>query len=64
SSSRSSSTYNPDKNPYDCNLYCVVIDNVKDEIVHYIHPLPFLENDPLNGRDMESMLTRLLRDFI
>ena len=64
SSSRSSSTYNPDKNPYDCNLYCVVIDNERDEIVHYIHPLPFLENDPLNGRDMESMLTRLLRDFI
>ena len=47
----------------DDNMYCVVIDSESDEIVHYIHPLPFLENDPLNGRDMESMLNRLLRDF-
>ena len=62
------STYEPysnpeNKTPYDCNMYCVVIDSESDEIVHYIHPLPFLEKDPLNGRDMESMLNRLLRDF-
>ena len=62
------SSYEPysnpqNKTPYDCNMYCVVIDTESDEIVHYIHPLPFLENDPLDGRDMESMLNRLLRDF-
>lgn len=62
------STYEPysnpqNKTPYDCNMYCVVIDTESDEIVHYIHPLPFLEKDPLDGRDMESMLNRLLRDF-
>lgn len=51
------------KTPYDCNMYCVVIDNESDEIVHYIHPVPFLEKDPLNGSDMETMLNRLLRDF-
>ena len=55
---------NPEnKTPYDCNMYCVVIDNESDEIVHYIHPVPFLEKDPLNGSDMETMLNRLLRDF-
>ena len=52
-----------DKTPYDTNLYCVVIDSQEDRIIHYVHPLPFLENDPLNGRDMESMLTRLLKEF-
>ena len=62
------STYEPysnpqNKTPYDCNMYCVVIDADSDEIVHYIHPVPFLEKDPLNGRDMETMLNRLLRDF-
>ena len=56
---------NPEnKTPYDCNMYCVVIDNESDEIVHYIHPVPFLEKDPLNGSDMDTMLSRLLRDFI
>ncbi len=55
---------NPEnKTPYDCNMYCVVIDNESDEIVHYIHPVPFLEKDPLNGSDMDTMLSRLLRDF-
>ena len=55
---------NPEnKTPYDCNMYCVVIDNESDEIVHYIHPVPFLEKDPLNGSDMDTMLNRLLRDF-
>lgn len=55
---------NPEnKTPYDCNMYCVVIDAESDEIVHYIHPVPFLEKDPLNGSDMETMLNRLLRDF-
>jgi hypothetical protein len=44
-------------------MYCVVIDSERDEIVHYIHPVPFLEKDPLNGRDMDTMLSRLLRDF-
>ena len=48
---------------YDCNMYCVVIDSDCDEIAHYIHPLPFLEKDPLNGRDMETMINRLLKDF-
>lgn len=62
------STYEPysnpeNKTPYDCNMYCVVIDSESDGIIHYIHPLPFLEKDPLNGRDMETMLNRLLRDF-
>ncbi|MBR7005268.1 MAG: hypothetical protein IKI00_09925 [Bacteroidales bacterium] len=62
------STYEPysdpsNKTPYDCNMYCVVIDSVSDEIVHYIHPIPFLEKDPLNGRDMDTMLSRLLKDF-
>ena len=62
------STYEPysnpeNKTPYDCNMYCVVIDSARDEIVHYIHPVPFLEKDPLNGRDMDTMLSRLLRDF-
>jgi len=51
------------KTPYDTNLYCVVIDSQEDRIIHYVHPLPFFENDPLNGRDMESMLTRLLKEF-
>jgi len=55
---------NPEnKTPYDCNMYCVVIDNESDEIAHYIHPVPFLEKDPLNGSDMDTMLSRLLRDF-
>ena len=36
---------------------------IDDEIFHYIHPVPFLEKDPLNGSDMETMLNRLLRDF-
>ena len=62
------STYEPysnpeNKTPYDCNMYCVVIDTESDEIVHYIHPVPFLEKDPLNGSDMETMLNRLLREF-
>ena len=62
------STYEPysnpeNKTPYDCNMYCVVIDSDSDEIAHYIHPLPFLEKDPLNGRDMETMINRLLKDF-
>ena len=62
------STYEPysnpeNKTPYDCNMYCVVIDAQRDEIVHYIHPIPFLEKDPLNGRDMETMLSRLLSEF-
>ena len=66
--SKNKSTYEPysdsqNKTPYDCNMYCVVIDTERDEIVHYIHPVPFLEKDPLNGRDMETMLNRLLRDF-
>lgn len=61
-------TYEPysnsqNKTPYDCNMYCVVIDSQSDEIIHYIHPIPFFEKDPLDGRDMESMLTRLLADF-
>lgn len=65
---KNKSTYEPysnpeNKTPYDCNMYCVVIDTDRDEIVHYIHPVPFLEKDPLNGRDMETMLNRLLRDF-
>lgn len=55
---------NPEKKtPYDCNLYCVVIDTNTDEIVHYIHPVPFFEKNPLDGRDMESMLSSLLADF-
>ena len=55
---------NPEKKtPYDCNLYCVVIDTNTDEIVHYIHPVPFFEKNPLDGRDMESMLSDLLADF-
>ena len=62
------STYRPysnsqNKTPYDCNLYCVVIDTNTDEIVHYIHPVPFFEKNPLDGRDMESMLSDLLADF-
>ena len=61
----SSSTYHSsvNKTPYDSNLYCVVIDSESDEIVHYIHPIPFLEKDPLNGSDVETMLARLLKDF-
>ncbi len=64
-SSSSSSTYHStaNKTPYDSNLYCVVIDSESDEIVHYIHPVPFLEKDPLNGSDVETMITRLLKDF-
>ena len=65
---KNKSSYKPysnpeNKTPYDCNMYCVVIDTDKEEIIHYIHPLPFLEKDPLDGRDMETMLNRLLSDF-
>jgi len=65
---KKSSSYRPysnpeNKTPYDCNMYCVVIDADTDEIVHYIHPIPFFEKDPLDGRDMEEMLNRLLSDF-
>ena len=51
------------KTPYDCNMYCVVIDSESDEIIHYIHPIPFFEKDPLDGSDMDTMLSRLLSDF-
>lgn len=49
--------------PYDSKFYCVVIDSERDEVIHYIHPLPFLNHDPLNGSDVEEMLDRLLQDF-
>ena len=65
---KNKSTYEPysnsqNKTPYDCNMYCVVIDTESDEIVHYIHPVPFFEKDPLDGRDMETMLSQLLNEF-
>ena len=64
--SSSTTTYHSTENktPYDSRLYCVVIDAERDEIIHYIHPLPFFEKDPLDGRDVEQMLSRLLRDFM
>ena len=49
--------------PYDSKFYCVVIDSERDEVIHYIHPLPFLNHNPLDGRDVEEMLDRLLQDF-
>jgi len=49
--------------PYDSHFYCVVIDSEEDEVIHYIHPLPFLNHNPLDGRDVEEMLDRLLQDF-
>ena len=55
--------HSTEKNPYDSNLYCVVIDSEDDRVIHYVHPLPFLEKDPFDGYDMEDMLSRLLKDF-
>jgi len=52
-----------EKTPYDSNLYCVVIDSEDDRVIHYVHPLPFLEKDPFDGYDMQTMLSRLLKDF-
>lgn len=49
--------------PYDSHFYCVVIDSEEDEVIHYIHPLPFLNHNPLDSRDVEEMLERLLQDF-
>ncbi len=64
SSSRPSDYNSQNKTPYDSKLYCVVIDAQEEEVAHYIHTVPLFEKDPLNSSVMETMLSRLLKEFM